>query len=257
MLNTTGEIFSFLEAWAPVHTAMGFDNPGLLVGDGTEPVSRVLVSLDITPPVVEEARTKGAQLIVSHHPVIFHPLRRLSPQDPAYLLARYGISAVCMHTNLDMAEGGVNTCLAQALGLQNVEGLERDSESGLFISLIGSLERPMSPREFAAHVKASLGCGGVRFAEGAGEIRRAALCGGAGGDFLAGAVRAHADAFVTGEVKHHEFLAAQAAGITIVEAGHFSTENPVTAEIQRRLAEAFPAVSVLCSEAMRDPAQYL
>ena len=180
MLNTTGEIFSFLEAWAPVHTAMGFDNPGLLVGDGTEPVSRVLVSLDITPPVVEEARTKGAQLIVSHHPVIFHPLRRLSPQDPAYLLARYGISAVCMHTNLDMAEGGVNTCLAQALGLQNVEGLERDSESGLFISLIGSLERPMSPKEFAAHVKASLGCGGVRFAEGAGEIRRAALCGGAG-----------------------------------------------------------------------------
>ncbi len=256
-MNTVNDIFSYMEAWAPIRTAMGFDNPGLLVGDGSALVNCVLLSLDITPCVIEEAKEKDAQLIVSHHPVIFHPLRRLSPQDPPYLLAKYGISAICMHTNLDMAEGGVNTCLAETLGLEKVEGLERDAESGLFISLVGSLKDSMTPRQFASHVKSALHCGGVRYTEGNRNISKVALCGGAGGEFLESAVRAGADAFVTGEARHHEFLAAEAAGITLVEAGHFCTENPIVDAMRKRLSDSFPTIRFLCSETMHDPAQYL
>lgn len=256
-MTTVGEIFSVLNRWAPVNTAMSFDNPGLLVGNASQPVDSVLISLDITAPVVEEANEKKAQLVVSHHPVIFHPLRRLSPEEPSYLLAKYGIAAICMHTNLDMAEGGVNTCLAEAIGLCDVEGLEKDTASGLFASLIGSVKTPMEPREFAAHVKRALECGGVKFSEGRRKISRVGLCSGAGGEFLEGAIRAGADAFITGEVKHHEFIAAQQAGVTLVEAGHFSTENPVIAAIENKLSEAFPKVRFFCSEVMKDPAQYL
>ena len=117
-MNTVGEIYRFIDEIAPFHTAMDFDNVGLLVGDEKQAVDRALVALDITPAVVEEASACGAQLIVSHHPVIFTPLRRLTAGSPPFLLAQKGISAICAHTNLDLAAGGVNTCLGEALGMK-------------------------------------------------------------------------------------------------------------------------------------------
>ena len=134
-MTTVRAIYEWLDGWAPFSTAMSFDNAGLLAGSGAEEVRRAVLALDITPAVVREAASSGAQLIISHHPVIFNPLRRLTPDSAPWLLARHGIAAVCAHTNLDLAPGGVNTCLAQRLGLRNVRTLGVDAPSGLPESL--------------------------------------------------------------------------------------------------------------------------
>ena len=119
-MKTINDILNFFEEFAPCATQMSFDNAGLIVGDKYTAVSRVLVALDITEDVVNEAESLGCELIISHHPVIFAPIKRLSPSSVPYLLAQKGISAVCMHTNLDLGEKfGVNICLADALGVKN------------------------------------------------------------------------------------------------------------------------------------------
>ena len=158
-------IYEFLDGWAPFSTAMSFDNAGLLAGNAEEEVQTVLLALDITPDVVREAVSCGAQLIVSHHPVIFDPLKRLTPDSAPWLLARHAIAAICAHTNLDLAPGGVNTCLAARLGLANVRPLSMDPPSGLPEALCGELPAAMEPREFALHVKNALGCERVEYTQ--------------------------------------------------------------------------------------------
>ena len=149
------DILRFFEAFAPVQTAMDFDNVGLLIGDKNRTVTKALVSLDITAETVEEAAALGCELIISHHPVIFRPLKRLHTRDAAYLLAHHDIAAVCMHTNLDLSDDfGVNLCLAAALGLQNV----RKSACGECL-FIGELAEKADMTAFAAHTKAALSCG--------------------------------------------------------------------------------------------------
>jgi len=119
-VKTINDILNYFEEFAPCATQMSFDNAGLIVGDKYTAVSRVLVALDITEDVVNEAERLGCELIISHHPVIFAPIKRLSPSSVPYMLAQKGISAVCMHTNLDLGEKfGVNICLADALGVKN------------------------------------------------------------------------------------------------------------------------------------------
>ena len=117
------DVYAYIDSLAPFATAMEFDNAGLLVGSGKENVTKGLLSLDITPQAVERAEEIGAQLIVSHHPVIFSPLRRLSPESVPYRLVKSGIAAICAHTNLDMAALGANYCLAERLSLQNIHGV--------------------------------------------------------------------------------------------------------------------------------------
>ena len=151
-MTTVRAVYDFLDAWAPFSTAMSFDNAGLLAGNGKEEVRRAVLALDITPDVVREAAGCGAQLIISHHPVIFDPLRRLFPGSAPWLLAQNGLAAICAHTNLDLAPGGVNTCLAQRLGLSDIRTLGTDVSSGLPESLCGDLSAPMEPRAFALHV---------------------------------------------------------------------------------------------------------
>ena len=119
-MATTNDIYAEMQRYAPLELAESWDNPGLLVDCGRG-VSRVLVTLDITPEVVEEAAAGGCELIVSHHPVIFSPLKKLTPRDVSFQLVQKGISAICMHTNLDAAEGGVNEVLAGIFGMRDWE----------------------------------------------------------------------------------------------------------------------------------------
>ncbi|HBC27709.1 MAG TPA: Nif3-like dinuclear metal center hexameric protein [Ruminococcaceae bacterium] len=254
---TAGDIYDFLDSFAPFATAMDFDNAGLLVGDRDVPVSSVLLSLDITPGVVEEAAQLGAQLIVSHHPVIFDPLKRLIPHTAPYLLARYGIAAVCAHTNLDLAPGGVNTCLAGALGLRNVRTLREYRESGLAEGLMGELEQEYDPHGFAVYVKQALHCGGLKYVDGGKKVKTVGLCSGGGAELLPDAAGKGLDAFVTADTRHHQLLLAAQSGVTLVDAGHFCTEDVVILPLQKRLSERFPAVSFRKSRVMRDPAEYL
>lgn len=144
------DVYRALDQWAPFDTQMDFDNAGFLVGRGEREVRRVLVSLDITEAVAAEAGRWGAELIVSHHPVIFHPVKALTDQTSTgrtlLLLAEQGIGAVCAHTNLDAAQGGVNDCLARALELDGVELLCRDGTDGQGRPYgIGRVGRPLRP----------------------------------------------------------------------------------------------------------------
>ncbi len=250
------EIDRFINDLAPFSTAMGFDNVGTLVGDKNAQVTKVLVALDVTKSVVEEAAAMGAELIISHHPVIFAPLKRLSADSIPYMLAAKGISVISAHTNYDFAAEGVNFCLAKALGLQNIEGFAPDKDSGLATGLVGELANEMEPTAFAAYVKAQLNCGGVKYTDGGHPVKKVAVGCGAASSLVFNAMGLGADAFVTGESKHHELLAAAEGGITMVDAGHFNTEDVSMEPLAEKLRAAFPGVEFVKS-ALKEPTLYL
>ena len=245
------DIFSFLDTLAPFSYAMDFDNSGLLAGDPKQPVRRILVALDCTEAVVGKARETGTDLIVTHHPVIFDPLKTVTAGSIVHQLISAGISIICAHTNLDLARGGVNDHLARLLGLKCLEGLTPVPCTGRegktiteYLGRIAFLPEPMSPEDFARFVKKRLG-GNVRFASGKRAVHRVAVCGGSGADCLSDAIRAGADALVTSEIKHHIFLLAAQQGITLIDAGHFHTEDVVIEPLCQQLRDAFPEVEVL------------
>jgi dinuclear metal center protein, YbgI/SA1388 family len=253
----TGDIYNYIDSFAPFHSAMDFDNPGLLVGDFQTPVTTAVLSLDITPAVVREAEEFGAELIISHHPVIFHPLKQLDTESVPYLLARSGIAAICAHTNLDMAPEGVNACLAERLDLKNVRMLKEYESSGLPEALAGETERAYSPCEFAEFVKTALGCDGLRYTDGGRSITRVGLCSGGGADLVYAAAEYGCQAFVTGESKHNILLDAQNMGVTLIDAGHFYTEDVVILPLLQKLAKKFPELRLVKSRKMHSPALYL
>lgn len=245
-----------IDAFAPFETQWDLDNSGFQVGRRDREVTRILVSLDITREVVEEAAQLDAQLIVAHHPVIFHPVKRVTDQDPAgeilLRLAEHGIAAVCMHTNLDAAQEGVNDALAAALQLEEAAPLE----GGGGIVRTGRLPRPVSVPDFLCAVQEALGAGGLRCTDGAKPISRVAVGGGACGEFLWAAAAAGCDAFVTADVKYNQFLDAAALGLTLVDAGHFPTEDVVCPVLARHLSERFPELAVRKSASHREVVQY-
>ena len=257
-MATVRDIFAQMDQWAPFETQMDFDNAGFLVGRGEREVRKILVSLDITEQVADEAAEWGADLIVAHHPVIFHPVKRLTDETPTgrtlLALAERGIAAICAHTNLDAAQGGVNVCLAQALELTDLEQLHQDgvdrSGQPYGIGRVGnvSANSGMSAGEYAAFVKEKLHAAGVRFADGGKPVRRVAVGGGSCGSMLADAAAAGCDTFVTADVKYDQFLEAKALGITLMDAGHYATENVVCPKIVQYLSLKFPGIPVKISQ---------
>ena len=259
-MPTLREIESALYELAPKDTAMEGDNVGLLIGRPDREVSRILVALDVTEEVAEEAIRQGANLIVAHHPVMncaWNPVQTIRddghPQGRLFLkLIENGIAAICMHTNLDRAEGGVNDALAARLGLENVEKLP----GGEDVPRVGELPGQMELPAFLQWVKAAIHPNGIRFADGGRPIRRVAVGGGACGEFLWAAAADGCDAFVTSDLKYNQFLDAQAIGLTVLDAGHFPTEDVVCPVLCAYLREAFPEVTVEKSAVHREAVQY-
>lgn len=242
-MSTVTHIYDAIDRLAPFWLTMDFDNTGILVGDRNREIACALLALDCTPAVVEQARQLGAQLIVTHHPVIFHPLKRVNEDAVVYQLIRSDIAVISAHTNLDIAQGGVNDALASAIGLRDCRGLELlNEQTGAWLGRIGTLPEPLSPEAFAAHIKACLNASSVKFAAAPRAIHTVALCSGSGADCLDAAISAGADALLTSEVKQHEYLAAAAAGISIFDAGHFDTEDIVIEPLRDYLAKEIPDV---------------
>lgn len=242
-MSTVTHIYDAIDRLAPFWLTMDFDNTGILVGDRNREVSCALLALDCTPAVVEQAKQLGAQLIVTHHPVIFHPLKRVNEDAVVYQLIRSDIAVISAHTNLDIAQGGVNDALASAIGLRDCRGLELlNEQTGAWLGRIGTLPEPLFPEAFAAHVKSCLNAASVKFAAAPRAIHTVALCSGSGADCLDAAISAGADALLTSEVKQHEYLAAAAAGISIFDAGHFDTEDIVIEPLRDYLAKEIPDV---------------
>lgn len=255
------EIYQLIDNFAPFETQMDFDNAGFLVGRGDSTVERVLVALDITKVVVEEAVRRGCQLIVSHHPVIFGGVKSVTDETVTgrvlLALAENGLSAICAHTNLDAAEGGVNDCLAQRLGLTDTVLLEQDGTDrrgrAYGIGRIGQAHRTgVSGAEYAAYVKEKLGARSVRFEDAGIPVSRVAVGGGSCGSMLEQVRAAGCDTFVTADVKYDVFLSARAMGINLIDAGHYATENVVCPALVKLIAQAFPQVEVLLSADHRE-----
>lgn len=239
------ELYCFLNERIPASLSCEWDNDGLMCcPDPKAEVKRVLVALDITSSVVEEAISGGYDLIVSHHPLIFSPLRALDPKDhvakKVIALLRAGISAMSFHTRLDAVEGGVNDTLAARLGLREVEVF---GDNGETIGRIGTLPVPLSLDEFAAKVKEATHADRVQYV-GERTVHRVAVLGGSGSSDVGAARHAGADTYVSGELKHNNLTDAPECGMNLIAAGHFYTEDPVCQRIRELLLEADPALAV-------------
>lgn len=241
------DVYDVIDQAAPFAGALGFDNCGLLVGDRTAAVTRALVALDITPAVVEEAASINANLIISHHPVIFEALKCLDSRSVPYLLARRGIAALCCHTNLDISPVcGVNVALAGRLGLKNVRQEDVFGEDCVLFS--GELGESLAPAAFAGLVRDRLQVPVVRLVAGGRDVKKVFLCSGAGGGFVPFAACRGADAYVTGEMKHHELLEAAGSGVTCVAAGHYETEIVFAEFLAAYLKKRLPGAAFLVSK---------
>lgn len=263
-MTTVGGVFTFLQEKSPFELQEGFDNAGFLVGREDASVSKLLVALDITQPVVQEAVEQGAQLIVAHHPVIFGGIKSVTDQTVTGRilldLVENGVSAICAHTNLDAVEGGVNDALALRLGLTDIGQLRQAGVDGqgrpYGIGRVGLVpEQPLY--DFAMAVKRLLGANGIRLVDGGRPVRMVAVGGGACAEFMADALAQGCDTFITSDVKYHQFLEARAMGLNLLDAGHFPTENVVCPVLQAWLSKRFPQVTVSLSQRHAEVFSYL
>jgi dinuclear metal center YbgI/SA1388 family protein len=257
------DIYKTLALVAPPSLKMDFDNVGFLVGFSGNSVTKLLVSLDITDEVVDEAVREGAQLIVSHHPLFFS-LKSVTDEDRTgrkiTALLSHGISAVCMHTNLDAAWGGVNDTLAKTAGLTQVMPLGEDvhDEYGQPYSYgrFGFLEEPVGLSRYLLTLKQRLGASGLRFHNAGRDVHKVAVVGGSGGGELGHAAARGCDTFLTADIKYDVFLEAKELGVNLIDGDHFCTENVVTPVLAERLRPSFPDIDVFVSKSHRQTAEF-
>jgi len=255
-VTTIREIIDALERFAPLPLQDDYDNSGLQVGLTETEASGALLCLDVTEAVIEEARSLGYNLIVSHHPLIFHPLKQVTDatyQERCVMLAvKYGITLYACHTNLDNAEGGVSFMMAQKLGLENVRFLSSaDGKSGA--GVIGNMHRPYCEREFCDFVKRVFAVDTIRCNEHYDrQINTVALCGGAGAFLIPDAVKAGADAFLTGEVGYHRFFG-YGGQILLMESGHFESERYTVQLLGQIISNDFPELPIRVTELNTNP----
>ncbi len=253
MAVTMDEFVRLVEGLAPPELACGWDNSGLLLRCG-ETVNRVLIALDATMAVADEAAVGGYDMLLVHHPTLFSPVKALDHRQPTdaviMKLIRSGISLYAAHTTYDKAHGGINDVLAQKLGLADIRVASGPDEG---MMRVGELAQPLDRNAFLERVKRALGENAVRASGWAGrQVRTVAVLGGSGGDFAAAAKLAGADALVTGEAKHHQFLEAAALGLLLVEAGHYATEHGFVDGIFMSLQSRLNEVQLLLDLKMAD-----
>lgn len=253
-------IIQEIEKKAPPSLAEPWDNVGIQVGDLEQEVATVFVCLDVTSENVRQAKDCGADLILSHHPLLFAPPKQIVEQEVTggilRELIRSDISVYSAHTNLDHADGGMNDVLAETLTLVNVRRfVEEECRDGLGkpidnIGRVGILPTEMAMVDFAKLVKKALGCQSLRFlGDPQKAIKTVALCSGAGGDGIYSAYHAGADVYVTSDIRHHEAQLAAELGLCLIDGGHFETENTICSFMAEFLKETFPEIRVVSSTA--------
>lgn len=246
------DIIAPIEAVAPKELQESYDNVGLQCGDMQQEVSRVLTCIDITEAVIDEAIAQGCQMVVSHHPLIFRGVKNLVPER-SYIhrtlikAIKNDIALYCAHTNLDNAVGGVNYKMAEVLGMTEVQQMP---EGGV----IGTLTESLSPIDFVKAVKEKFQA--ERVCSNIGEyinkeIKRVALCGGSGAEFMADAEALKADAFLTGEIKYHDYF--DHPTLLLVEAGHYETEQYTKELLRDIITKQVPEVKIVISKVRTNP----
>ena len=259
-MTSIKDIIETLEHFAPLPLQEDWDNAGLQIGLTETDTSGVLLCLDVTEQVVDEAISKQCNLIVSHHPLLFRGLKQISDADYIQRVVikaiKSGIAIVSMHTNLDNAAGGVNWKIAEKLGLVNVQFLTNNADTESGSGAIGELAQPVEAKDFINKVKTAFECECVMTNELlARPIQRVALCGGAGAFLLNEAITQKADAFLTGEMHYHEYFGHEQQ-IQIAVIGHYESEH-FTAEIFKDyLKEQYPSLHLEISKTITNPIRY-
>lgn len=257
------EVIDALERFAPLPLQEGFDNAGLQVGLTEAEVSGALLCLDVTEKVVDEAAALGCNLIVSHHPLIFHALRHITGEDEVQRTVakaiKCGVTIVSMHTNMDNAQGGVNFKIAEKMELQDPQFFAKktvgDTECGS--GVIGLLEEPLAADDFVVMLKRNFDVECVQCNQLLRrKISRVAVCGGAGSFLLDDAVKAGADAFVTGEMHYHEFFGHEQE-VQICVIGHYQSEQFTNEIFETIIREACPGVKTYLTRMNTNPIIYL
>ncbi len=259
------EIQDYFDSVAPFYMKFDFDNIGHLVGFSDAEVTKVLVALDITDEVIDEAVNSGVQLIVSHHPLIFEALKKVTDDDikgrKIIKMIQNGISCICLHTNMDSAEGGVNDALMAAMGAQ-VSGLLEPHGShpdgrAYGISRIGVLPEETELEDFLVLIRKNLKANGLRYVSGGRRVKKIACCGGAGAGDMLKAFNMGCDTYVTADLKYDHFLTAKELGLNLIDADHFCTENVVVPVLRDILLEGFPGLDVTISLVHAQTVQFI
>lgn len=228
------DFYGYLNSIAPFETQEDWDNSGMLVGDMNAEVKKVAVVLDITHEEIKKAKAIGADLIISHHPVIFNPIKSVTRGSVPYELVASSINALCCHTPLDIADGGTNDSLAKLLGIE----VTRTEDP---ILRLGTVE-PTTAENLAGKIAKTLNTK-VRYADAGRKIEKIAICTGAGCSLIEAA--GEIDAFITGDASHHNFLDCVQAGITLIAAGHYETEIVVVPVLVKKLQARFPDIEII------------
>lgn len=252
-MTSVDDIYNYIDSFAPFSASADFDNTGILIGDKNAAVTKVVVALDITTEVVDEAVELNAELIISHHPIIFNPLKKIESSSVPAKMIRSNLSAICAHTNLDLSPVfGVNTVLAEACGLVNCRFCE--SSECLFVAVT---EEKLSAVQLAEKIKRGLNCERLAYSERTGLISKVGICSGAGGSEVFSAAAEGCDAFITGEIKHHELLFAKENNMAVFYAGHYKSEDIITESLAMKLGERFNSVRFIKSHAFTDGIKFL
>ncbi len=230
------DIFSYLCELAPLELQLDFDNAGFLIGKDDSVCRKALVSLDVTENVIEEAVSGGYELIISHHPVIFSPVKKITDKKLIDII-EHKIAVISMHTNLDIAEGGVNDVLLELIGAKREDFLDEDH-----CGRIGYLAHELKLSYFLGICRDKLHTNGLRYYDAGRSVKRIAVLGGSGGDEITTAYEKGCDTYLTSDVKYHQFLLAQELGINLIDGDHFGTEDPVMDALCKKLSARFPDV---------------
>lgn len=262
-MKTIGDVCTVIERFAPLSLQESYDNAGLILGDRYREVTGVLIALDATLDVIDEAIRLGSNLIVTHHPFIFKGLKTITGKNHTenclIKAIRNDIAIYAGHTNVDSVRGGVNERMAIKLGMSETSILvpvhQTSCDCGL--GMIGMLPEPLSETDFLNLVKKTFHCERIRFSALTGRtIQKVAMCGGSGSEFLENALTMGADAYLTGEAKYHEFFS-HASEILLVDAGHYETEQFTKDIFFELLSENFSTFAVRISEVETNPVHYL
>ena len=249
-MTTVAEIIAFLNTIAPPELAESWDNTGFQLGNPSAPVTKVLVALDPFENVCKEAAQWGAELLVTHHPLLFRPTVSITEETALgrciQILIQNGISQWSGHTDLDIAPGGVNDILAKKIGLEEIQVI--GSEHLLRMGTV----KEQTLESFLSVVKTTLGCPVLRYAEGGKPVRKVAVGGGACASEMNDAVAAGCDTFVTSDIKYNQFWDAADQKLNIIDSGHFYTENPVCTYLAKEINHHFPNISVQISQNHHD-----
>lgn len=243
-MTTVGQIYDYIDSFAPFRNQDGFDNSGLCVGERGMKVTRVLLALDATNRVVDEAKERGCELIVTHHPVIFHAMKHLDVSYPAARALSYGIACIGCHTSLDSAAYGVSDMMVDVLGLENLHTVpfinRKDTENGAPVGY-GAMAKcqKISPSELAKLAGEKFKTAALRWSDGGRDIETVACGSGACIDILPYAAEKGAQAVITADIHLEDFHEAERLGVTLIDAGHYETEVICLPYLAEKLTEKF------------------